>query len=90
MSSGWLRERPEPGRPRGAGGVVLMEFALDARTKQLRAALVDFMHTWVYPAEPVFAAQLAQSPDQCAWDCVPVLAELRAQGRPGQRTPTTG
>jgi hypothetical protein len=55
-----------------------MEFAFDARTKQLRAALVDFMHTWVYPAEPVFAAQLAQSPDQCArtvcrcWpNCVP-------------------
>jgi hypothetical protein len=61
--------------------VVLMEFAFDARTEQLRAALVDFMHTRVYPAEPVFAAQLAQSPDQWARDCVPVLAELRAEAR---------
>jgi len=58
-----------------------MEFAFDAKTEQLRAALVDFMHTQVYPAGPVFAAQLAQSPDQWAWDCVPVLAELRAEAR---------
>jgi hypothetical protein len=43
MSSGWSRERPEPGRPRGAGGLVLMEFAFDARTEPLRVALVDFI-----------------------------------------------
>jgi hypothetical protein len=36
--------------------VVLMEFAFDAKTEQLRAALVDFTHTQAYPAEPVFAA----------------------------------
>jgi hypothetical protein len=28
-----------------------MEFAFDARTEQLRAALVDFTHTQVYPAD---------------------------------------
>jgi acyl-CoA dehydrogenase len=58
-----------------------MDFSLDARTQELRAELLDFMDTHVYPAEPVFAAQLAQLDNRWAWDSAPVLAELRAQAR---------
>ncbi|GEM31415.1 acyl-CoA dehydrogenase [Nocardia neocaledoniensis NBRC 108232] len=58
-----------------------MDFAYDARTEELRATLLDFMDSHIYPAESVFAAQLAQLDDRWAWDSVPVLAELRAEAR---------
>ncbi|MDQ4119350.1 MAG: acyl-CoA dehydrogenase family protein [Actinomycetota bacterium] len=58
-----------------------MDFAFDARTEELRKTLLDFMDSHVYPAEPVFAEQLAQLPDRWAFDSVPVLAELRAEAR---------
>ncbi|VFA91204.1 (R)-benzylsuccinyl-CoA dehydrogenase [Nocardia farcinica] len=58
-----------------------MDFAYDARTEELRAALLEFMETHIYPAEPVFREQLAQLEDRWAWDSVPVLAELRAEAR---------
>jgi acyl-CoA dehydrogenase len=58
-----------------------MDFSLDAKTEDLRERLLDFMATHVYPAEPVFAEQLAALPDRWAWDTVPVLAELRAEAR---------
>jgi acyl-CoA dehydrogenase len=58
-----------------------MDFALDAKTEQLREELLGFMDSHVYPAEPVFAEQLSQLENRWAWDSVPVLAELRAQAR---------
>jgi acyl-CoA dehydrogenase len=58
-----------------------MEFAFDARTEELRAKLLEFMDAHVYPAEPAFHEQLAALDNRWAWSTVPVLAELRAQGR---------
>jgi acyl-CoA dehydrogenase len=58
-----------------------MDFALDARTEELRSELLDFMGTHVHPAEPVFHEQLAALEDRWAWTRVPVLAELRAEAR---------
>jgi acyl-CoA dehydrogenase len=58
-----------------------MDFMFDARTEEMRARLLDFMDSHVYPAEPVFAEQLARLEDRWAWDSVPVLAELRAEAR---------
>ena len=58
-----------------------MDFALDARTEELREKLLAFMDSYVYPAEPVFAEQLSQLENRWAWDSAPVLAELRAQAR---------
>jgi acyl-CoA dehydrogenase len=58
-----------------------MDFSFDARTEELRATLLDFMHEHVEPAEPVFAEQLESSGDRWAWDAVPVLAELREEAR---------
>jgi acyl-CoA dehydrogenase len=58
-----------------------MDFALDARTEELRKALGEFMDSHVYPAEAIFHEQLAQLPDRWAWDSVPVLAQLRAEAR---------
>ncbi|MEU2234728.1 acyl-CoA dehydrogenase family protein [Streptomyces vietnamensis] len=58
-----------------------MDFAIDAKTEELRAALLDFMDRHVYPAEPVFREQLGRLTDRWAWTSVPVLAELRAEAR---------
>ncbi|MGI5131350.1 acyl-CoA dehydrogenase family protein [Pseudonocardia sp. CA-107938] len=58
-----------------------MDFAFDARTIELRDALLDFMDGHVYPAEATFAEQLAGLPDRWAWDSAPVLTELRAEAR---------
>ncbi|MEU6642642.1 acyl-CoA dehydrogenase family protein [Saccharomonospora sp. NPDC046836] len=58
-----------------------MDFATDARTEELRASLLEFMDSHVYPAEHVFHEQLGQLADKWAWDSVPVLAELRAEAR---------
>jgi acyl-CoA dehydrogenase len=58
-----------------------MDFALDARTVELRSELLDFMDRHVYPAEAVFHEQLDQLTDRWAWDSVPVLQELRAEAR---------
>jgi acyl-CoA dehydrogenase len=58
-----------------------MDFAFDQRTQELCASLLSFMEEHVYPAEPVYARQLAELDDRWAWDSVPVLAALRAQAR---------
>jgi acyl-CoA dehydrogenase len=58
-----------------------MDFAFDQRTQELCGSLLSFMDEHVYPAEPVYARQLAEQDDRWAWDSVPVLAELRAQAR---------
>jgi acyl-CoA dehydrogenase len=56
-----------------------MDFAFDARTEELRAAVGSFLDEHVYPAEPVFAAQVAGGADR--WTRPPVLAELTAAAR---------
>jgi acyl-CoA dehydrogenase len=56
-----------------------MDFAFDARTEELRAAVGAFLDEHVYPAEPVFAAQVAGAADR--WTRPPVLAELTAAAR---------
>ncbi|MFF0727055.1 acyl-CoA dehydrogenase family protein [Streptomyces sp. NPDC004134] len=56
-----------------------MDFALDARTEELRERLLAFMTEHVFPSEPVAAAQLAGQDDP--WVHPPVVAELRAEAR---------
>ncbi len=58
-----------------------MDFAFDARTEELRTALLEFMDSHVYPAEAVFQQQLAALSDRWAWTSTPVLAELRRHAR---------
>ncbi|GCD88148.1 acyl-CoA dehydrogenase family protein [Nocardioides sp. LS1] len=58
-----------------------MDFEFDQKTEVLRATLLDFMESHVYPAEPVFHEQRSQLADPWAWDTVPVLAALRAEAR---------
>jgi acyl-CoA dehydrogenase len=58
-----------------------MDFALDARTQELREQLQDFMSTSIEPAQPVFAEQLHAMADPFAWSTAPVLGELRAEAR---------
>ena len=45
-----------------------MEFAFDARTEDLRESLFGFIGSHVYPAEPVFHAQLGRLEDKWARD----------------------
>jgi acyl-CoA dehydrogenase len=56
-----------------------MDFDFDARTEELRAQLLDFMDTHVYPAEPVFEEQAAALENQ--WDRPPVIDVLKAEAR---------
>lgn len=56
-----------------------MDFAFDARTEELRKRLLDFMAEHIYPAEPVFAQQVAASAG--SWERPPVIEELKAKAR---------
>lgn len=58
-----------------------MDFALDARTVELQENLLDFMDEHVYPAEAVFAEQLAQLENRWAWEQAPVVGQLRDEAR---------
>jgi acyl-CoA dehydrogenase len=58
-----------------------MDFALDSHTLELRESLMEFMDSHIYPAESVFAEQLAALENRWAWDSVPILAELRTEAR---------
>ena len=58
-----------------------MDFGLDSRTEELQTELLDFMRTHVYPAEAVFAEQLASLENRWAWDSAPIMGELRAEAR---------
>jgi acyl-CoA dehydrogenase len=58
-----------------------MHFAYDDRTEQLREQLLSFMDSHVYPAEPIFAAQVAEHGAADRWDEPPVIDELRAEAR---------
>ena len=55
-----------------------MDFALDARTEELRGRLLAFMDEHVYPAEPVFARAAAQA---AARPVVAAAGRRGAQGR---------
>jgi acyl-CoA dehydrogenase len=58
-----------------------MDFEFDARTEELRATLLDFMDSHIYPNEGVFQEQLAALDNPWAWTSVPVLRELKAEAR---------
>jgi len=59
-----------------------VDFAFDARTEELRERLLAFMDEAVYPAEPVFSAQVAEAAARgVIWQRPPVIDELKAQAR---------
>src|SRR6266566_7514338 len=59
-----------------------MDFAYDARTEQLRDQLLAFMDSHVYPAEQVFAVQVAEAAAAGRpWERPPVIDELKAEAR---------
>jgi acyl-CoA dehydrogenase len=59
-----------------------MEFAFDARTDDLRGQLLSFMDAHIYPAEKVFAEQVADAAAQGRiWERPPVIDELKKQAR---------
>ena len=59
-----------------------MDFAYDAHTEELRKRLLEFMDEWVYPAEPVFAEQVADNARAGdPWRRPAVMAELKDQAR---------
>jgi acyl-CoA dehydrogenase len=58
-----------------------MEFGFDDVTLKLQDSLLAFMEEKVYPAEPVYAEQLASLSDHWAWTQAPILAELKAEAR---------
>jgi acyl-CoA dehydrogenase len=56
-----------------------MEFEFSERSLGLQRTAREFLTTQVYPAEPVFAEQLAARPDE--WTAPPVMEELKKQAR---------
>jgi acyl-CoA dehydrogenase len=59
-----------------------VDFAYDARTEELRGQLLAFMDEAVYPAEPVFAEQVARAEAEGRiWARPPVIDELKQQAR---------
>jgi acyl-CoA dehydrogenase len=59
-----------------------VDFGFDARTEELRGRLLAFMDSHVYPAEPVFADQVAQAAASGdIWQRPAVIDELKVQAR---------
>jgi acyl-CoA dehydrogenase len=59
-----------------------MDFAYDARTEQLRDQLLGFMDSHVYPAEKVFAEQVAEAAAAgLTWQRPAVIDDLKAEAR---------
>ena len=59
-----------------------MDFALDARTEELRGQLQAFLDEQILPAEPVFEEQAAELASQGRpWERPPVLEDLKAAAR---------
>ena len=56
-----------------------MDFALSQRAGELQARLLEFMDSHVYPAEPVYADQMAASGDPSFHP--PIVEELKAAAR---------
>ncbi|MEV8098133.1 acyl-CoA dehydrogenase family protein [Kitasatospora sp. NPDC085879] len=57
-----------------------MDFSFDTRTEEHRSRLLDFMDEYVYPAEPVLAAQLAD-PAREPWTIPAVVGDLQAAAK---------
>jgi len=58
-----------------------MDFAYSARTEELRGELLDFMEEFVYPAEPVFERQMADSGSPHHHPAVVEELKAKARGR---------
>ncbi len=59
-----------------------MDFGFDARTEELRGKLLAFMDSHVYPAEPVFAEQVAQAAASGdIWQRPGVIDDLKVEAR---------
>lgn len=58
-----------------------MDFAFDPRTDELRAALLEFMDEYVYPAEISLEDSRRELDDPWAWDSSSVMTELRTEAR---------
>jgi len=58
-----------------------MDFRFDAATEKLRDSLLAFMDEKIYPAEPVFAEQMALLSNRWAWTRTRIMGELRAEAR---------
>jgi acyl-CoA dehydrogenase len=56
-----------------------MDFAFDERTEEFRKRLLAFMDEQIYPAEPVFAEEVAQA--RGSWERPPVIEKLKAEAR---------
>ncbi len=56
-----------------------MDFAFDQRTEELRAELLGFMDDEVYPAETVFAEQVAKLDDP--WGKPAIIEDLKAKAK---------
>jgi acyl-CoA dehydrogenase len=56
-----------------------MDFAMDARSAELAERMRSFLDEYVYPAEPVLAAQSAAAEDR--WAAPKIIAELQAAAR---------
>ncbi len=56
-----------------------MDFELSDRAKELQGTLLDYMDQHVYPAEPVFRQQIADSGNPHLFP--PVMEELKAEAR---------
>jgi len=56
-----------------------MDFGFDERTRDLHERLTQFMDDYVYPAEPLFAAQVAVQDDP--WTRPPIVDELKRAAR---------
>ena len=55
-----------------------MDFAYDEKTEKLRAELLDFMDTHVYPAEAIVEDEHAATPQ---WTTPPIMEELKTEAR---------
>jgi acyl-CoA dehydrogenase len=59
-----------------------MDFGYDVRTEEFRKRLLAFMDECVYPAEPVFAAQVRDNEQAGrAWERPGVIGELKQEAR---------
>jgi acyl-CoA dehydrogenase len=59
-----------------------MDFSYDARTEELREQLLSFMDSHIYPAEKVFAVQVAEAAAAGReWERPPIIDELKAEAR---------
>jgi acyl-CoA dehydrogenase len=56
-----------------------MDYGFDDRTQELHDELTDFLDAHIYPAEPVFAEQVAAASDP--WARPPIIEELKAEAR---------